>query len=367
MAQADWGGTHAVYSRGPEARSYAQPQARPGQGQYGQPAQYYTPRGYAAYEPEPEIEAPVVRGEKFAKAMTMLGAGVSLALIVGLGVWGYKLAVRDVTGVPVVRALEGPMRIRPEDPGGLAVAHQGLAVNEVAADGGAAPVPEQVTLAPAPASLDAEDLPVHDETELAAAVSAEAGEMLPAEIGAPVAMDASADNDAVARALAMANALAAASAPLSGEEADLSMTPTAAATLSAASVPVSVPGVALSPRPQPRPASLVTRVAATPAQAAPAAASGAREIAASEIPAGTRLVQLGAFDSEAVAREEWAKISAQFSDVLDGKSRVIEKAQSGGKTFYRLRAMGFADLSDARRFCAALMAGQAACIPVVTR
>jgi hypothetical protein len=35
--------------------------------------------------------------------------------------------------------------------------------------------------------------------------------------------------------------------------------------------------------------------------------------------------------------------------------------------FYRLRAHGFTDLSDARRFCAAFVAGGVDCIPVVTR
>ena len=33
------------------------------------------------------------------------GAVVSLALLVGVGIWGYQLLVRDVSGVPVVRAL----------------------------------------------------------------------------------------------------------------------------------------------------------------------------------------------------------------------------------------------------------------------
>jgi hypothetical protein len=52
-----------------------------------------------------------------------------VALVVGLGVWGYKLAVRDVRGVPVIQAMDGPMRIAPEIPGGEIADHQGLAVN----------------------------------------------------------------------------------------------------------------------------------------------------------------------------------------------------------------------------------------------
>jgi hypothetical protein len=45
----------------------------------------------------------------------------------------------------------------------------------------------------------------------------------------------------------------------------------------------------------------------------------------------------------------------------------VQKASSGGRVFYRLRAMGFDDLGDARRFCSALVAENADCIPVVTR
>ena len=46
---------------------------------------------------------------------------------------------------------------------------------------------------------------------------------------------------------------------------------------------------------------------------------------------------------------------------------MIQKAQSGGRTFYRLRAHGFEDLADARRFCALLVAEGPDCIPVVTK
>ena len=46
-----------------------------------------------------------------AKPLTRLtniaGAAMSVALVIGIGVWGYKLLVRDVTGIPVVRAAAG--------------------------------------------------------------------------------------------------------------------------------------------------------------------------------------------------------------------------------------------------------------------
>ena len=45
---------------------------------------------------------------------------------------------------------------------------------------------------------------------------------------------------------------------------------------------------------------------------------------------------------------------------------VVQKAESGGKIFYRLRAAGFDGISDARQFCTAI-SDKVACIPVVTR
>ena len=85
------------------------------------------------------------------------------------------------------------------------------------------------------------------------------------------------------------------------------------------------------------------------------------------IPPGTRLVQLGAFPSVERAREAWDMLDARFTPYFDGKGRVVQEASAGGSTFYRLRVMGFEDLSDARRFCAVLVAENANCIPVIRR
>jgi len=93
------------------------------------------------------------------KIMTHLaGAALSLALLVGVGVWGYQLVARDVSGIPVVRAAEGEMRVRPEDPGGQMAQNTGLAVNEVAANGTAAAPADTLMLAPQQVELMAEDM-----------------------------------------------------------------------------------------------------------------------------------------------------------------------------------------------------------------
>ncbi|MBT8456603.1 MAG: SPOR domain-containing protein [Rhodobacteraceae bacterium] len=278
------------------------------------------------------------------------GALISLALIVGLAVWGYQLLVRDVTGVPVVRALEGPMRITPTDPGGQQAEYQGLSVTRVGVEGAAERETERVVLAPAPLELAEEDLPVAallpDEPSVAA---------LPTVSRPAVEEPRSAIELAIAEALAeTADPAATATAPVAAE-------PTVA---TANIIPASVGGVAQSPRPVLRP-----RTAAATVQNAVAVTSTAVgiDVDPSTIPAGTRLVQLGAFPSLEEAREAWSVLDNRFGPYLEGKGRVLQEASAGGATFYRLRATGFEDLSDARRFCAVLVAENANCIPVIRR
>jgi len=310
-------------------------------------------------------------GRAAQKLVNSAGALTSLALIVGLGIWGYKLAVRDVTGVPVIAALEGPARVAPENPGGELAQHTGLAVNTVAALGEAAGTADELRLAPRPTSLTDEDLPMAEmgsgsvpprdtlapvEDPLPLANTGRAlPEPLPDEAPEPI-LEAPvvADTDA-AVALALDEALA---------------EPMEAPAPSADVIAASVPGVVRSLRPPPRPASaLPTGVVALAAAdaAAEAALPGFSDIDPSTLPAGTRLVQLGAFDTEALARDEWNRIAMDFGPLMVGKGRVIQPAESAGRAFYRLRATGFGDLADARRFCAALVGKDLHCIPVQVR
>ena len=108
--------------------------------------------------------------------------------------------------------------------------------------------------------------------------------------------------------------------------------------------------------------------AATPVAASAASTgAGGLDLDASTLPVGTRLVQLGAFDSPEIARAQWGTLSARFAPFMEGKQRIVMEAKSGGRTFYRLRAHGFEDIGAARRFCSALVAESVDCIPVVTR
>lgn len=278
---------------------------------------------------------------RFGRIANLGGAVLSIGLIVGGGLWAYKLAIRDVSGIPVIRALGGPLRLSPETPGGQEAMHQGLSVNAIAAAGTALPLPETLTLAPRTTALRDEDVAgIIPLDPVETAVVAEAADMISLEAAAlPEALP---ETQADAVALALAEAL--------GQEMPADQTALAASEESTI------------PRPKPRPGSVLSDVANIDPAFAPS-----KEIDPADIETGARLVQLGAFDDQDAARAEWVRLVGSFGDLMAGKALVVQPATSGGRTFFRLRAHGFADEDDARRFCTAILVDNPTCIPVAQR
>jgi len=326
-------------------------------------------QGYA------DTRAPLEAG----KLVNLAGALVSLGLIVGIGVWGYKLIARDVSGVPVVQALEGPMRISPDNPGGEIASNMGLAVNEVAAEGGAS-APEEaeiVVLAPPVVELSQEDLSVLPSAEAneGPQLGAVPQEGQAAQTGAVDAVTTPAPAPAPGEALtadqilALADQIATGATIIEPVETAIEAQPVKTAVNGVPSeviadiVPSSVAGVSSSPRPISRPENLSLVRVPAPDTSIPSDAT----VTTAALPVGTNLVQLGAYESPEVAASEWVRFNTRFSDFLAGKERVIQRAERGGRTFFRLRAMGFNEIADARRLCAALIAEGTDCVPVVVR
>lgn len=265
-------------------------------------------------------------GTVVSSTMAWIGAACSLALLSGVGWWGYDLATRDARGVPVIAALDGPARTRPPEPGGFEAAHQGLTVTDVS-EGAAPALPDEVRLAPPPTTLAAEDRPVPT--------------LRPA-------VEDDALRDAVNSAL---------------QDALLADDPAAAPEPARAlpAIDSARPGTL---RPRPRPAGgIVSRAAIVPVALVPQAL----DLDPGDIALGTPLVQLGAYDSVATARAEWDSISGVFGPFFEDRQRVIERAVVSGKTFYRLRVASFDDMAAARRFCTALTSQGTDCIPVRQR
>lgn len=94
---------------------------------------------------------------------------------------------------------------------------------------------------------------------------------------------------------------------------------------------------------------------ATPKPAAAGAASPtpASPPAAEPVPSlGGARVQLGAYNSKAIAEEAWKRLVKRFDDLADARHGV-EPVETGGRTLYRLR-MGAADKRAATALCGRL-------------
>ncbi|WP_170514742.1 SPOR domain-containing protein [Ruegeria atlantica] len=317
-------------------------------------------------------EAPRAAG--LGRIVNALGAVASLALVAGIGVWGYKLVMRDVSGVPVVRAIEGPMRIQPESPGGTPADHQGLAVNTVAAVGTAAPPADRLILAPRPVSLSDEDTPVEPlkPTPAVHVVQEEISDQEAAQLrqGSVDALVAELAGDAAQIDQPTEQGVQLASLVVPEEE--LAIDPADLAAQLPDPELAALPGVRRSLRPNTRPArstpsGITTSSSTEDAINAAVKAAVGLDIDPDTLSKGTRMAQLGAYESTDVARAEWDRLNGRFGEYMDGKQRVIQKTSRGGRTFYRLRVLGFDDLSDSRQFCAALEAQGADCIPVAAR
>lgn len=281
---------------------------------------------------------PSVGTPRITNLMNYAGAAVSLMLIVGVSIWGYQLIMRDVSGIPVVRAMEGDMRVLPENPGGTVAVNTGLAVNEVAAMGEAGGPEDRLLLAPRTSGLAQEDL----DAQPMPAIAPDLEDVVHADGAAPEAV-----TDEIAL---LAAQLAGAAAP------------------TFETVPDSVPGVTTSLRPTPRPATV--EATQTSAPIAPAATSPLLNevvVTTTPFPAGTNLVQLGAFANPNLAAAEWERLQLRFGQIISGYDRVIQVSNQTSGTWYRLRASGFADRAEARRLCAALLTEENDCIAVVIK
>lgn len=295
-----------------------------------------------------------------------IGGFVSVALLAGTVYWGYNIAVRNVMGIPVIKAQPGPMRVAPENPGGSVTAYQGLSVNDVAAIGVATPLPEEIALAPRPVDLAAEDV-------AGLAPEPPAAMIAPQPDALPLTVDRAAADPGLGTVADPAPTAVAATQgmPTLTETPAQDAAPPAADPVEAALIealggsPVVSGGQGKSLVPQRRPGHITARAPAPVAP--PAQVVETRTLTPADVVAGTQLVQFGAFASTEEAQAQWAELLNRYGDLMGGKAMVVQPVESAGRTFYRLRAEGFADSSDARRFCSAITAEGSDCIPVEMR
>ena len=280
-----------------------------------------------------------------------VGAALSLSLLTGAIGWSYQLIVRDINQIPIVRAQLGPLRVAPDDPGGLTAANQGLSVTQLAVNERPL-LSDEIFLAPAAEVLSEENVALQISEENSSITNKEKFDTL--EVSTENSLDLKILPEQNATGLASNNEAVLSTAAFSPKKLEIEN-----AVSLALSLTNEVDSSFNSLRPKIRPVVL------NQIQTDNIAQSVANELVVT-LPIGSAVVQLGAFESKSLAQIEWQRLEALLGSVLTSKNMVIQKAESGGKVFYRLRAFGFDDLSDARQFCSAVN-DKVACIPVVTR
>ena len=280
-----------------------------------------------------------------------VGAALSLSLLMGAIGWSYQLIVRDINQIPIVRAQLGPLRVAPDDPGGLTAANQGLSVTQLAVNERPL-LSDEIFLAPAAEVLSEENVALQISEENSSITNKEKFDTL--EVSTENSLDLKILPEQNATGLASNNEAVLSTAAFSPKKLEIENAVSLALALTN-----EVNSSFNSLRPKIRPVVL------NQIQTDNIAQSVANELVVT-LPVGSAVVQLGAFESKSLAKIEWQRLEALLGSVLTSKNMVIQKAESGGKVFYRLRAFGFDDLSDARQFCSAVN-DKVACIPVVTR
>ena len=287
----------------------------------------------------------------FNVAFYWVGAALSLSLLTGAIGWSYQLIVRDISQIPIVRAQLGPLRVAPDDPGGLTAANQGLSVTQLAVNERPL-LSDEIFLAPAAEVLSEENVALQISEENSSITNKENFDTL--EVSTENSLDLKILPEQNATGLASNNEAVLSTAAFSPKKLEIE---------NAVSLALALTNEENSSfnslRPKIRPVVLNQTQTDNIAQSVP------NELVVT-LPVGSAVVQLGAFESKSLAEIEWQRLEALLGSVLTSKNMVIQKAESGGKVFYRLRAFGFDDLSDARQFCSAVN-DKVACIPVVTR
>lgn len=236
-----------------------------------------------------------------------IAGGVAALLALGGAVWwgASRLGLGGADTVPVIEPDLRPVKVRPQDPGGLRVAYQDEFIFDRNARERARP-PERAQLAPEP------ERPALD--RLRAQIAP------PPEVIAPVAPTA--------------------------VEPDLASTQAAGP----------VPGAAVAN-------SAADAPPAVPEEPPPAAPSAAAATSFAPVPQGRIQVQLGALVSEELARAEWERLTRRMPELLAAFRPQILRFDRGEGVppMWRLRIGGFADAATARSFCEQARDRGAAC------
>lgn len=227
------------------------------------------------------------------RRLAIIAGGIGGALLLLVGAW--SLTGHHGGGVPVVEADSRPLRTKPDQPGGMQVNGQ-------------------------------------DDAILSGAGTEKDAMAAPPEVPAPQTLRQQADREMAAKLAA-----AAAPPPVAAAAAPEGQLPPVAQPVSLSTTIPAAPPVVVSAMPEQKPAT-AAHGAAKPVSAA-AAAQGAGQ------------VQLAALGTQEAATAEWARLQHRMPDLLGNRQPTVLRFDRAGKTYFRLRTGGFANLAQATAFC----------------
>ena len=317
-----------------------------------------------------EADRPSRFGRIRSAVSTAIGALVAMALLMALGIWFYRLGVRDAQNVPIIRAAMEPEKVRPTDPGGLVAPHQEIESYEVA--GSQPTASAAAVVATQPPQPKPEDLPMaalqpagDQETATPETQTPVVIQPLPsaegtAQNGEPVQANEAGDTP---EAPADGQQLALSDQTLSDPQPDQQQVEVEPdqSTAETEAEP-EFPGAtkfapARSPVAAPRPANVEARIVAAVATEQQTQLDLVKAAASSPVQ-----IQLAADPNEQAIRAKWLKIRKANEDLLHNRALAIQTTVSGGTTFYRLRIGPFDSAAEARSVCQALKGRGQDCI-----
>ncbi|MBC6408118.1 MAG: SPOR domain-containing protein [Rhodobacteraceae bacterium] len=284
----------------------------------------------------------------------MMGAALSLFLVISGLWWAYGVYSRGARDVPLVLAPQGTARVLPTDPGGLQIPHQNFSLNAVIAGGEAAPMAQHIRQLPASRGLAPED--ASPAQIRAARMAAQGYEGYEGYEGATTAQEpppqVETEIQESASPLGARPRLRPDHLAQNAQEHQADGTTFAWAPDGGSAPAQQSPAEPPAGRWVARLGTFDSRAGA-PAQQSPV-----------DPPAGRWVARLGTFDSRAGAEAHWQQFYARYGTHLNGKQALIESASLHRGPYHRLHVTGFRGATDAQRWCAVLEAIKITCYAV---
>ena len=273
-----------------------------------------------------EFEPVRRRTPKRRRGLRRVALILGLVIIVGVAwaIWGEILTGGPSDSIPIVRAPSGPIKVRPESPGGINIPNRDKLVYD--------------RLEKKPPERQAETLLPQPEKPL------------PAPGGGTLASAPGTKSDSKSLTPTAKSPLA------NGREDILQPTPPAQPSKS-------VEQAARPPEPSlPSPASDASRMPPASSQTKAKAPAKLRDAATF---AQSFQVQLAAVRDEQAAAREWKRLRSRNADLLSGLKLNVVRADLGGRgVFFRLRAGPISERAKAVTLCQSLARAKVGCLVV---